>query len=263
MAPLATLIIHRNQGRFKDLSPSLSEEEPAFSWYNKYIIYEEVGVNKLYYQDSLTYLEKIAQDMETLPALELKHLDPKKTVLIHIDLVEGFLNFGALHSKNAAGILPFVVRVNEDMKNYRKIFVLDSHEKDAEEFGAYPAHCVLGSGEEELVQELLPYAKGHLVLRKNSTNLFHSPVFLQWLEENEEIQDFVFVGVVTDICVLQACLSLRSYFNEWNLKKEIHVLLPGVDTFQLEITHHARGLMNLFGLYNMKMNGIHLYSDVK
>ena len=121
----------------------------------------------------------------------------------------------------------------------------------------------MGSGEEELVSELLPYVKDHLVLRKNSTNLFHSVVFQQWLEENKEIHDFVFVGVVTDICVLQACLTLRSYFNEWNLDKQIHVLVPGVDTFHLDVTNHPRGLMNLFGLYNMKMNGIHLYSDVQ
>lgn len=220
-------------------------------------------MSKLDLKGAQDHLESIHEQLQALPSLELNSLDPEKTVLIHIDLVEGFLRTGALHSKDAAEILPFVVKVNDVMKEYKKIFVLDSHDEGAVEFGSYPPHCVLGSGEEELVEELLPYVEDHLVLRKNSTNLIHAAAFQQWLKENDRITDFVFVGVVTDICVLQACLTLRSYFNEHNAKKELHVLVPGVDTFHLDATQHHRGLMNLFGLYNMKMNGIHLYSDLK
>lgn len=208
-------------------------------------------------------LEKIKRSLEELPALELDRLNKESTVLIHVDIVEGFLNFGALHSKDAAGILPFVTKLNESMRAYEKIFVIDRHGDQAVEFNAYPPHCVVGSGEDKLVKELLPYTKDELVISKNSTNLFHAPDFQKYLRENPQKNDFVFVGVVTDICILQATLSLRSYFNEYNLDKNIHILVPGVDTFDLEPTNHHRGLMNLFALYNMQMNGIHLYGDIK
>lgn len=212
---------------------------------------------------ALESLESIRSSYDALPVLKLEGLCPTSTVIIHIDIVEGFLHFGALHSKDAAGIVPFVLRLNDLTKDYTKIFVIDRHPQDAAEFMAYPPHCVEGSGEDELIEELLPYSEKALVLSKNSTNLFHAPAFTDFLKKYPQIRDFVFVGVVTDICILQAVLTLRSYFNEHNIDKHLHVLLPGVDTFDLEATHHHRGLMNLFSFYNMQMNGVHLYRDVQ
>lgn len=218
---------------------------------------------KLNLTGAMESLEAIKENLETLPALNLANLKKENTVLIHVDIVEGFLNFGALHSKDVAGILPFVTELNDRMAGYQKIFVIDRHKEGAVEFDAYPSHCVEGSGEDELVEELLPYSEKELVFSKNSTNLYHAPDFQKYLKENPQINDFVFVGDVTDICVLQATLSLRSYFNEYNIDKNLHVLLPGVDTFDLDATNHHRGLMNLFSLYNMQMNGIHLYGGIK
>lgn len=208
-------------------------------------------------------LEGIKKDLDKLGALDLRRLKKENTVIIHVDIIEGFLNFGALHSKDSAGILPFVTGLNESLRDYKKIFVIDRHNKDAVEFNAYPAHCVEDSGEDKIVKELVPYCENELIITKNSTNLFHAAPFQKFLKDNPQINDFVFVGLVTDICILQATLSLRSYFNEHNIDKNLHVLVPGVDTFDLKETHHHRGLMNLFSLYNMQMNGIHLYKEVK
>lgn len=207
-------------------------------------------------------LTKIKDQLDNLPSLNISKLNTEETVLIHVDIVEGFLNFGALHSKDAQGIVPFVEKLNEKMRDYKKIFVIDRHPKGAVEFKAYPPHCEEGSGEDQLIKELLPYTEDSLIVSKNSTNLFHARAFQDFLEDHPEIKDFVFVGVVTDICILQATLSLRSYFNEHNQDKEIHVLVPAVDTFELEATNHPRGLHNLFSLYNMQMNGIKLYSEI-
>ncbi|NLY72263.1 MAG: cysteine hydrolase [Tissierellia bacterium] len=211
---------------------------------------------------ALESLSKIKDQLDGLPSLDIAKLNTEETVLIHVDIVEGFLNFGALHSKDAQGIVPFVEKLNEKMKDYKKIFVIDRHPKGAVEFKSYPPHCEEGSGEDELIEELLPYTEDSLIISKNSTNLFHAKDFLDFLKDFPQIKDFVFVGVVTDICILQATLSLRSYFNEHNQDKEIHVLVPAVDTFELEATNHPRGLHNLFSLYNMQMNGIKLYRDI-
>lgn len=211
---------------------------------------------------ALDSLETIKRDLDGLEDLDLSQLDASRTVLIHVDIIEGFVNFGALHSKDARGILPFVVDLNEKMKNSKKIFIIDRHPEAAVEFKAYPPHCIEGGGEDELVQEIFPYSQNSLVLGKNSTNLFHAKAFQKFLVDNPQIENFIFVGLVSDICILQATLSLRSYFNEYNMDKRLMVLVKGVDTFDLKETNHPRGLHNLFSLYNMKMNGIELYQGV-
>lgn len=211
---------------------------------------------------ALDSLNKFKNHLDELTSLDISKLKEEETVLIHVDIVEGFLNFGALHSKDAQGIIPFVERLNERMESYRKIFVIDRHPEGAVEFKSYPPHCQEGSGEDQLIKELLAYTHDSLIVPKNSTNLFHAEKFQEFLKGHPEIKHFVFVGVVTDICILQATLSLRSYFNEHNQDKEIYVLVPGVDTFDLEATNHPRGLHNLFSLYNMEMNGIKLYGDI-
>ncbi len=211
---------------------------------------------------ALDSLNTIKKDIENLEDLNLKTLDLDKSVLIHVDIIEGFINFGALHSKPAQGILPFVAELNEKMKGAKKIFVIDRHPEGAVEFQSYPAHCIEKSGEDELVEELAPFQDEGLIISKNSTNLFHAPAFQKFLQDNPEIENFIFVGLVSDICILQATLSLRSYFNEHNQRRRLLVLLEGIDTFGLGATNHPRGLHNLFSLYNMKMNGIELYKGI-
>ena len=47
----------------------------------------------------------------------------------------------------------------------RTIFVADAHPPKTREFQSYPQHCVIGSGEDEVVDELTPYI--HQLMRKN------------------------------------------------------------------------------------------------
>lgn len=212
--------------------------------------------------EAVQTLKKIGQELSTLPTLPLKSLDPEKTVLLHIDIVEGFLHKGALSSPRVADMLPYVVDLNERLADFSKIFILDEHGEEAEEFGAYPPHCVVGTGESELVEALKPFAKKEHTFTKNSTNLFHAPGFLDLIEDHPEWDTYLIVGDVSDICVLQGALTLKTYFNQAQQNKRLILLTKGVETFDLAATLHDATLMNLFTLYNLQMNGIELYEDL-
>ena len=85
--------------------------------------------------------------------------------------------------------------------------------------------------------------------------------FQEWLKKYEnEVDNFIVSGCVTDICVLQFTLSLRAYFNENNKDKRIIVPMDCVETY--EVGSHDGNLMNLFALYNMHINGIEVAEKI-
>lgn len=212
--------------------------------------------------ESMNTLREIGESLAVLPILSKKKLDLEKTVLLHIDIVEGFLHRGALSSPKVAEILPYVEDLNERLEGVDRIFVLDEHPENAEEFSAYPPHCVEGSGESELVEVLVPFSKDAYIFKKNSTNLFHAPGLVEAFEDNPQWETILIVGDVSDICVLQGALTLKTYFHQAQQKKRLILLTRGVETFHLPQTLHDAALMNLFTLYNLKMNGVELYEDI-
>lgn len=102
-----------------------------------------------------------------------------------IDMVNGFVRRGALHDEAIASIIALIEDMIERLA-CRTIFVADAHPPKTREFQSYPQHCVIGSGEDEVVDELTPYI--HQLMRKNSTNTFFCPDFQRFL--NEEIQQY-------------------------------------------------------------------------
>lgn len=214
-------------------------------------------------EKSLTTLQQIVDSFQDLPILDVTLFNRPQTLLLHIDIVEGFLNYGALHSKEVAKIVPAVVELNDKLMKATKVFVLDEHPQNAEEFDAYPPHCIEGTGESDLVKELVPYIQQpDRVFKKNSTNVFHAPGFVEWLENNRP-DTIILVGDVTDICVLQAGLSLRTWFNQHNHDVRMIVPIEGVETFDLDATLHDADLHNLFALYNLRMNGLEIVQSLK
>ena len=85
--------------------------------------------------------------------------------------------------------------------------------------------------------------------------------FQTWLTAHPEVVNFVITGLVTDICVLNFSLTLKSYFNEKNIVSRLMLPLTTVETFDLPATNHQAELMNTVALYQMQMNGIELYRD--
>lgn len=215
-------------------------------------------------EKAMLSLLAIEDSWKDLKDLQLADLDEEKTAIVFVDVIEGFVNVGTLASPRALDIIGPVKALNEKTRGWHKIYFRDCHTKDSTEFAAYPVHCLEGSLETELVSELVadqdPKARQ---IFKNSTNGFMAEEFQSWLTDHPQVTNFVIVGLVTDICVMTFALSLKSYFNEKNIKSRLMVPLSGVETFDLPASNHQAEVMNTFAIYNMQMNGIELYQDCR
>lgn len=196
--------------------------------------------------------------------IDLASLEKNKTALFVVDMVVGFVYSGALASPRVAAIANNIALLNEKTKGFKKVFFLDTHEKDSQEFRYFPSHCVKGTEEAELIPELkTKYTEDieNCYVEKNSTNGFYALGFQEWLKKHEdEVDNYIITGCVTDICVLQFALSLKSYFNEKNINKRVIVPKNCVDTY--DGGSHDGYLMNLFALYNMHTSGIEVVEKI-
>ncbi|MDW5300596.1 MAG: isochorismatase family cysteine hydrolase [Sedimentibacter sp.] len=194
----------------------------------------------------------------------LLSLDKEKTALFIVDMVNGFVYSGPLSSPRVAAISKNVAELNNRTSDYKKVFFLDSHGKQSIEFSSFPLHCIKGSMEAELIPELKTIASNGpemFYIEKNSTNGFFSKEFHKWLVKYEdEVDNYIITGCVTDICVLQFALSLKAYFNETNKSKRIIVPKNCVETY--DGGSHDGYLMNLFALYNMHISGIEIVDKI-
>ena len=73
----------------------------------------------------------------------------------------------------------------------------------------FPPHCIEGSGEEEIVDELREFAGRSVVLRKRRYSGFFGTALDRVLAEMAPSMVAV-VGVCTDICVLHTVADLRN-----------------------------------------------------
>ncbi|PLS19541.1 cysteine hydrolase [Bacillus sp. M6-12] len=209
-------------------------------------------------------LDKIVDSLENLPVLKVEDLSKEDTAVIVIDMINGFAKEGALASNRVEGIIPYLVEKLSLFEGYNKVFFADEHNEKSIEFGNYPAHCLKGSKESEVIEELQPFVKDlGEVIPKNSTNGFVTKGFAEWLGKHPKIRNFVIFGDCTDLCVLQFSLTLKAYLNEWDTIGHVIVPVKGVETFHLDATNHHAELMNVFAFYNMRANGIDLAGDIR
>ena len=129
-----------------------------------------------------------------------------KELLFIVDMVNGFVKEGSMHDAKIMDIVEVIQKECETHKD--RLFIADTHEKEAMEFRSFPPHCIKGTSESEIIDELKPYVKE--VLEKNSTNTFHvlNKAILK------DYDSFKIVGCCSDICVMQLALSLKTYLNQ-------------------------------------------------
>ncbi|HKM00913.1 MAG: cysteine hydrolase [Tissierellia bacterium] len=209
-------------------------------------------------------IKKIESELKG-KTIELSSLDKDRTALFVVDMVNGFVYSGALASPRVAAIVENVVDLNKKMKGYKKVFFLDTHDENSLEFRSFPMHCIKGEFEAELIPELKTKdSEGQetFYIEKNSTNGFHSDGFKQWIKTYEDkVDNYVITGCVTDICVLQFALTLKTYFNEKN--KSVRLIVPANTVETYDGGSHDGDLINLFALYNMHTSGIEIVDKIK
>lgn len=184
----------------------------------------------------------------------MQYSDCRKPVVFVIDMVNGFLKEGPLHDERIADIIPSIQKLLDALA-CRNVFICDNHPPHTREFETFPKHCVIGSEEAEVVDELKPYVKSWI--SKNSTNTFHAQAFQEFIQEDlDYYQDIVVVGCCTDLCVLHFVLTLQTWLNEHN-KKEYRIIVPKNCTETYDIPEiHPASKWNQVAWDMMQMNGV-------
>lgn len=195
-----------------------------------------------------------------LPTLELTQLEPARTALVSVDVIEGFTRQGALASPRVTAIIPHVValltRLSEVGVSAAQIaFVQDAHPEDAQEFTAYPPHCVVGTPEAEAVHEFqaLPDWRRYQHFQKNSIASHTSEGFTAWLE-TQEVDTLIAVGDVTDLCLYTLTLHLQTRNLALGLGQR--VIVPETCAQTWDAPDHPGDLYHLLFLYQLARNGV-------
>lgn len=205
------------------------------------------------------YMARVHSDfIKNYPSM--REEDIQKPIIFVIDMINGFVEEGALHDKAIDFITPCIERLINEI-NCRTIFIADAHDEHAREFQSYPKHCIKGTSESDVIHTLKPYVKE--LFYKNSTNAFHSKQFQRFLNDIDAYQDIIITGCCSDICILQFALSLQSWLNEHaKLQNRIIIPIDCIDTYHIDM-HHDAICENEFSIRNMQANAIMMVKEIK
>lgn len=148
-------------------------------------------------------------------------------VLIVTDAQEGFTRRGNLASSECAEALPRVRKIAEAMLSdgVPVIFTKDSHREDDPEFRIFPPHCIVGTPEHDLAEELRDLEpRAAAVVHKARYSAFFGTDLEETLRRLDP-DEVHLVGFCTDICVLHTAADLR------NRDHDVVVHRDGVETF--------------------------------
>ena len=147
-------------------------------------------------------------------------------VTIVVDVLNGFCKEGNLASPRCLSAIPRIKETIEERRNAGDllIFLADTHDPDDREFEVFPVHCVRGTDEAEVVEELQPFLPGSLLIRKRRYSGFFDTDLEARLSAAAP-QRVTVVGVCTDICVMHTVADLRN--------RDYRVIVPSaaVETF--------------------------------
>lgn len=202
--------------------------------------------------------ENMKFNLEKLKSKKINELNLSKTMLFIIDMNNGFAKKGALYSDRVEALINPITNLAKilEAKNCEIIAFTDSHNKDSIELRSYPTHCLENDYESKIVDEISTI-KNLKVIPKNSTNGFFC------LEDKnfKNIDNIIVVGDCTDICIYQFVVTLKSYFNQNNIDKNIIVPMNLVDTYHIDNIHNAE-IMNIVFLNSMIQNGVEVIKEI-
>lgn len=147
-------------------------------------------------------------------------------VTIVVDVLNGFCKEGNLASPYCAAAIPRIRRILDRrvLAGDTLIFLADTHDPDDREFEVFPVHCVRGTREAEVVDELKDLvAAGGLVRKRRYSGFFETDLDERLRRLRPDT--VTVVGVCTDICVMHTVADLRN--------RDYRVVVPrdGVETF--------------------------------
>ncbi len=188
----------------------------------------------------------------------MKNLKEITKLLVNVDMVNGFVKKGAMSDPYIEHIIPEQIRLMEKIKAEQEgiAIIKDTHKKQCREFNRFPAHCIEGTEEAELIEELKVFEKDALMYQKNSTSTIYAPNFIKDVEQMENLKEVIIVGCCTDICILNLAIPLQNYFDEKDREVKITIPKNAVETY--EGLNHSREEYNAIAFKLMQQAGIHL-----
>ncbi len=183
-----------------------------------------------------------------------------KDLLVVVDMVNGFVKGGALADPNINKITPAIIAKIEKAKKEGATIIAfrDCHEENDEEFKSYPPHCIKGTWESELIDELKPYEKDMIIIDKNTTNGFNTKKMREILDNNN-IKNIDITGCCTDICVYDLATSLMRHNALKRISMNISVSENCVDTFTLP--GHDANEVNQKTLKELEELGVNVFRN--
>lgn len=176
-------------------------------------------------------------------------------ILIIVDMVNGFVRDGAMADKYIEHIIPEQIKLINNLDDMKQlIFIKEAHEEDSIEFKRYPKHCIKGTFEAELVDELKSFENNAKVFEKNSTCAIFNKDLLTYINEFINLKKVTVVGCCTDICVMNLAIPLKNYFDEFNKDIDVIVVKDATETYDSDV--HNRELYNDMAYEIMKQAGI-------
>jgi len=194
-------------------------------------------------------------ELNAKPDLLATSLNDKSTLVLIVDMINGFCKTGALASPRCDAVTPKVKALLEKLPNATLAFIRDEHKLDAIEFKSFPPHCH-NKEESSLVKELKGF--NGIDIPKNSTNAFFK--LKEKIANLSAFKNVVVIGVCTDICVMQLALTLRTYFNEVDATSNVLVITDCVETY--DAPWHNANLSNLFSLKFLEQAGVQLFKSL-
>ena len=191
---------------------------------------------------------------------KLKNLKEIKNRLVVIEMVKGFVDEGTLAAPSIKRVIPRQLELLEEYKNDENglnVFVRDTHDEDSVEFKTFPPHCLRGTAEVEVTDELRDFTEDAADFEKNSTNFMLAPGVMEFFENLTSLEKVAFVGCLSEVCVKNAAITARNYFDQTNRDVEVGVYADAIDTF--DAPGHDADEVTAQALKDMAANGVKVY----
>lgn len=159
----------------------------------------------------------------------------KNKALYMIDMNNGFVNFGPMANPKYNELVPEQLKMLEKFKREGQQinFILEAHDKNANEFKTYPEHCVRGTEEAEVIPEFKDYQllQGTKTFYKNCINGMLNRDVQEEIKKLKALREIVIEGVCADLCVMDFARTYARFLDEINKEAQIFVVRNAIDTF--------------------------------
>lgn len=202
--------------------------------------------NNLVNQDIEKYVEQVAKLQLLIKDEEIvKFVNAIEEIFILVDLNNGFTIEGLFKNPYMKALIEPANEVAKEFAeapNKMNIVLNDGHHENSVEFKTFigpngEKHCIKGTSEAEYAEALKWILDEFPVFEKNTTMAAFAPGFLDFLESFPNLKRIIFAGGVTDICLMEAALPTKKFFDQNDKYIEIVVPKDLVDTYEIVIEH--------------------------